>query len=334
MPASRLALALEAGAVHLPSAGPIAVFRPRADADLSPLPRERVEIVQGNKADHDAWMRRGYAVSTATPQDFAAALVELPRAKAEARALVAEASAAGGPVIVEGQKTDGVDSILREIRARVAVSEAFAKAHGKIFQFQAAPATFGDWALPAVQRLANGWVTAPGLFSADGPDPGSVALAAALPEKMPGRVADLGGGWGYLAFHVLQRRGVTECALVEVEHAALEAARQNVVDPRAQFHWADALSWSDPEPFDHVVANPPFHVGRAADPGLGAGFIAAAARLLSPRGTLWLVANRHLPYEGALNEAFREIRELDGTPGFKIYSAQRPRVPATRRQGR
>lgn len=331
MSESRLRLALETGAVHLPPLGRIAVYRPTAATDLSAFPRDRLMLVQGNRVDHDAWAGRGYAVEPTHPEDVSAAIVILPRSKTEARALIAAATAPGGPVIVDGQKTDGVDSLLREIRKRVAVSAPFSKAHGKVFQFQASPTAFADWALPHVTRLDSGWVTAPGAFSADGPDPASVALSAALPEKMPGRVADLGAGWGYLSFHVLERRGVTECALVEAEYAALEAARLNISDPRARFHWADATAFSSDTPFDHVVMNPPFHAGRVADPGLGAAFIAAAARLLGPHGTLWLVANRHLPYEAPLAAAFRDVKELDGSPAFKICAARRPAKPAAGR---
>ncbi|MDV7141420.1 methyltransferase [Tropicimonas sp. TH_r6] len=331
---SRLTFALKSGALHLPQTGQIAVFRPRAGADLSALPRERVEIVQGNRADHDAWARQGYATNITPPEDFATALVLLPRAKAESKALIAAASANGGSVIVDGQKTDAIDSILREIRKRAETTAPVAKAHGKIFQFQASPGCFADWALPPVTRLESGWITAPGMFSADGPDPASVALAKALPVKMPGRVADLGAGWGYLAFHVLERQGVSECVLVEAEHAALEAARQNLHGGRARFLWEDARAWNAPEPFDHVVMNPPFHTTRAAEPALGAAFIATAARNLASHGTLWMVANRHLPYETPLREAFGEIRELDGPPGFKILAARRPRGQSAARKRR
>lgn len=331
---SRLTFALRSGALHLPPSGAVAVFRPRAGADLSALPRERVEIVQGNRADHDAWVRQGYRVHVSAPEDFAAAIVLLPRAKAEARALIAEAAGQGGTVIVDGQKNDGVDSLLREIRKRAEVSDPVAKAHGKAFQFRPAPGTFADWARPSVERRENGWVTAPGLFSADGPDPASVALARALPEKMVGRVADLGAGWGYLSFHVLEHPEVRECVLVEAEHAALEAARQNLRDERARFLWADATVWNDEGGFDHIVMNPPFHTTRAAEPALGVAFIAAAARNLAPQGRLWLVANRHLPYEAPLAAAFAELRELDGTPGFKIFAARHPRGRSVGRKRR
>jgi len=43
--ATRLTLALGGGHVTLPGAGRIAVFGPRADADLSALPRDRVQVI-------------------------------------------------------------------------------------------------------------------------------------------------------------------------------------------------------------------------------------------------------------------------------------------------
>ncbi len=75
------------------------------------------------------------------------------------------------------------------------------------------------------------------------------------------------------------------------------------------------------EPYDTVVTNPPFHAGRAAEPALGLAFIAAAASCLAPAGTLWLVANRHLPYETALSQRFRTVREAAGGNGFKVLTA-------------
>lgn len=95
-------------------------------------------------------------------------------------------------------------------------------------------------------------------------------------------------------------------------------------DARAAFHWADALNWAAPGPVDAVVMNPPFHIGRSSDPGLGRAFIRAAARMLSPRGQLFMVANRHLPYEGDLSATFADVREIGGDNRFKIVQAARP----------
>jgi 16S rRNA (guanine1207-N2)-methyltransferase len=335
MHASRLTLALDDGAFVPPSGGRIAAIRPRAETDLSALPRDRVEVVQGFRPDHDAFARRGYATAVAPGGLYAAAVVFVPRSKAEARALIAEAAgavAAGGPIAVDGAKSDGVDSLLKELRGRVALGPALAKAHGKLAVFaNPGAAAFADWRR-APRRLPGGFLTDPSAFSADGVDPGSAALAAALPARLPARVADLGAGWGWLAAAVLAREGVEEVHLIEAEHAALAAARTNIADPRARFHWADATVFEAGAPFGAVVTNPPFHAGRVADPGLGRAFIAAAARMLAPGGTLWLVANRHLTYERALAEHFRAVEELPGPPAYKLYRATGPAAPA--RHGR
>ncbi len=331
MSRSRLSLALETGAVTIPANGQVAVMRPRADADLSALPRARVLIIQGFRPDHDAWAARGYACAVAAEGRHAATLVCVPRAKAEARALIAEAVAlTDGPVIVDGQKTDGIDSLLKECRQRADVSMPISRAHGKLFSLHAAdPAAFADWEAAPVDGPA-GFRTMPGVFSADGIDRGSALLADTLPAHLKGRVADLGAGWGYLAAEVLKRKEVTQVHLIEAEHAALQCARQNITDPRARFHWADATRFTPEDPFDVIVTNPPFHTGRTADHALGQAFLTAAARMLAPSGQLWLVANRHLPYERPLAQLFRDVAEVAGDTGFKVLTARAP----LRRQSR
>jgi 16S rRNA (guanine1207-N2)-methyltransferase len=73
--------------------------------------------------------------------------------------------------------------------------------------------------------------------------------------------------------------------------------------------------------------NPPFHAGRRPDPALGRAFVAAAGRMLTRRGELWMVANRHLPYEHALPQAFAEIREIEGDTAYKVIHARVPKHP-------
>ena len=332
MRSARLALALDTGALSLPETGDIAIFAPVAGDDLTALPRDRLRLVQGFWPDHQAFARAGYSVSTDPEGPYTAVLVCVPRAKDAARAMIAEAAARvvpGGLVLVDGQKTDGIDSLLRECRAKVGigseVSAPVAKAHGKLFWFRADPGRFTDWAaIAAPLPVGAGLQTVPGVFSADGIDPGSAALVAALPAKLGNRVADLGAGWGYLAGEVLKRDGVKEVHLVEADHAALTLARANLGDPRARFHWADATNIKLGSKMDTVVMNPPFHLWRAADPGLGAAFIRAAGALLTPGGVLWMVANRHLPYERVLAETFRDVELLPGSGAYKVYRAARP----------
>ncbi|EAQ13422.1 16S rRNA m(2)G 1207 methyltransferase [Maritimibacter alkaliphilus HTCC2654] len=318
MSSARLSHALETGALVLPE-GRIAVFGPPIGTDLSPLERDRVEIVSRFFPDARYWQGLGYRVLQAPEGTYATALVFLPRAKDAARALLAQASGCAGFLIVDGQKTDGVDSILKAVKTVAGTIGVTSKSHGKLF-WLAAP-DFPGWAGQA--RTVEGFVTRPGVFSADGPDKGSRALVDALPA-LSGRVVDLGAGWGFLARHILTSNKVTALDLVEADLTALDCARENVTDPRASFHWADATDYRPDTPVDVVVSNPPFHTGRAGDPGLGRAFIASAAAMLAPTGTFWMVANRHLPYEDALTAQFREVDEVGGTPGFKVIRASKP----------
>ena len=318
----RLPLALDRGLFAVPAEGRIGVFGARQADALSSLPKDRVDVIQRHFPDYAAFQRMGYSTTTAPVGPFALSIVCLQRSKDESRNLIAEAGRlTNGPVVIDGAKTNGADRFAKDLRARADIGEVLSKAHGKIFVVSGGD--FSDWA--AKSRVIEGGYTVPhGAFSAGGVDAGSAALVAALPETLKGRVVDLGAGWGYLAREILAREGVTHLDLVEADHAALDAAKTNIRDARAAFHWADARDWMG-EPADHVVTNPPFHTGRKDDTGLGQAFIRQAARLLKPSGTLWLVANRHLPYEKTLEDAFGRVDELNGPRSYKLYAATKPR---------
>lgn len=322
MAQSRLTTALDEGLIDRP-AGQVCVLRPAAGMDLAALPRETVRIVHGFRPDVDYWLAAGYPVDDKAGT-AALAVVCVPRSKALARAMIAEACKVAPVVVVDGQKTDGVDAIWNEVRARIGDVAGLTKAHGRLFTFPASD-RFADWAAPPPAPGKDGLYLQAGVFSGEGADRGSFILAAALPPRLPARMADLGAGWGYLGRAILAREGVVRLDLVEAESLALDCARLNVTDPRASFHWADVTRFEPATLYDGIVMNPPFHAGRTANPDLGRAFIGAAARLLSPSGQMWMVANRHLPYEAALAAAFRDHAEVGGDGGFKIIHASRPR---------
>lgn len=328
---TRLALAVEDQGLVLPGEGIIAVVNPPQDAALDALRNYTIEIVDGFKPSHDMWRARGHDAVVAVGHEYSAVIVSLPRAKTDARAMIAAAmDASAGLVVIDGQKTDGVDSLLKDMRKRVPVFGPISKAHGKLFWcVDPAPDAFADWRA-GPELTPGGFWTAPGVFSADAIDPASALLVAALPDHLGRQVGDLGAGWGYISAHVLTREDVDAVHLVEANHMALECARRNVTDPRAEFHWADACAWSPPEKLDAVVMNPPFHKGRAADPTLGQAFVSAAAGALVAGGNLWMVANRHLPYEQTLQRHFAKVLDLGGDNRFKLFHASRP----VRRAGR
>ncbi len=307
----------------VPASDTIAVWGVRAGHDISALPKTATLIVR-HQPDHGVLSNAGWSVRIDAPDAAELGLVFLPRAKAEARDMVAEAaSVCSGPVIIDGQKSDGIESLLKTLKAGADLGPPLSKNHGKLAVL-APGATLADWRLGESAKNDDGFWTAPGIFSADGVDPGSRLLAEALPAKLGARVLDLGAGWGYLSQAALSRAAVKHVTLVEADLRALDCARQNITDPRASFHWADATQFAEDGDFNSVLCNPPFHTGRAGTPALGQSFIRAAARLMKPAGQLWLVANRHLPYEAHLSAAFGVVEEIGGDRSYKLFRAARP----------
>lgn len=271
----------------------------------------------------------GIRVDPVQSDPFEHAIVFLPRAKAEAQHLIAKAinQTPDGWIIVDGQKTDGIESIAKQIAREVPSISNYSKAHGKTIWFRASDAIALKQWQSEPQQNADGFVTAPGVFSSDGIDPASALLLEHIPTDLKGTAVDLGAGWGFLSAGVLARApAIQTLHLVEDNAAALDCARTNVKDVRAQFHWNDALSWRVRDQVQTVIMNPPFHVSRSAEPSLGVRFIEAAAKMLKPAGKLYMVANAHLPYEAALEEAFKSVEVIERTNKFKVFCAVRGRV--------
>jgi 16S rRNA (guanine1207-N2)-methyltransferase len=308
---SRLFTALDEG---LDLTGTLHILRPPAGYDLAGL--SDVSVESTFYPDHQYWQAMGM-VGDGTGRG--ATLLVVPRSKTLARAMISDAIAAGGLVIVDGQKTDGIEGIYKDVRKTNTIMGVVAKGHGRLFWFEAGTAP--DWDVTV--KSPDGYKTVAGVFSETKIDIGSAQLVPHL-DALKGDVADLGAGWGYLSREILTHEGVTRLDMIEADKVALDCAVLNTNDARARPVWTDALTFSG-GPYDVVVSNPPFHTTRAGDPDLGKGFIATAARILKPRGALLMVANRHLPYEAELDAKFARVEELAGTGAFKIFRATRPK---------
>ncbi|KGM33844.1 class I SAM-dependent methyltransferase, partial [Inquilinus limosus] len=194
------------------------------------------------------------------------------------------------------------------------------------------PALRAEWAAADEPRpVADGrFLSRPGLFAWDRIDPGSALLAAHLPAELKGQGADLGAGFGYLSAEVLDRcPEVASIDLYEAEARGLELARRNL-EPYAgraelDFLWHDvAAGLPRDRRYHFIVTNPPFHEGGRADRhDLGRAFITAAAAALRQKGRLFLVANRHLPYEATLEQAFVMVRRIADDGTYKVIEASK-----------
>ena len=121
--------------------------------------------------------------------------------------------------------------------------------------------------------------------------------------------------------------GLKGIDVFEADFNALEAAKANLAEncPNvpARFFWSDLTSETPRDHYDLIVMNPPFHEGHAADHSLGAAMIRMAAKSLKSGGRLMLVANRGLPYEPVLKEAFKDSGETCRNARFKVLWGRR-----------
>lgn len=269
------------------------------------------------------------ALEDLAPASLERAVVAAPPGAIERRYVLARVLAAlrpGGALTALAPKHKGGARLRKELEGfGCAVSEE-GRRHQRICQTVRPEAPAGLGAAIAAGALQYSealelWTQA-GVFSWDRPDPGTERLVAALPP-LAGRGADLGCGLGGLARAVLASAEVTHLDLVDIDRRAVDAARRNVADPRAQLHWADARVAPELADLDFVVMNPPFHAGGVEDRGLGQAFIRRAHRVLRRGGAFWLVANRRLPYEGVLRELFARVTAVGEDGAYKIYEARR-----------
>lgn len=324
----------QAGGAH---AGTALFLRARAGVALRAAPRPGLVCEQTFRPAADALERDGWVVRDAHDDDRASypfVLVLPPRQRDEARALFARAvaqCAPGGTIVACMANDEGAKSGEADLKALCGLSGNLSKHHCRVFWATPDPAKvdpdlLARWGgLDAPRSILDGrFVSRPGVFAWDRIDAASALLAAHLPADLSGRAADLGAGWGYLSCELLARcPGITAVDLYEAEARALDLARTNLADARVPvaFHWHDVTTGL-PARYDVIVSNPPFHAqGRADRPDIGRAFIAAAADALNPRGRLWLVANRHLPYEQVLDTRFASVRTVAQDNGFKIIEA-------------
>lgn len=336
---SALFVPLASAQLRLPADGRALFLRARAGIGLREMAQPGWLCEQGFAPFADELARSGLRVGEApTDEQFALVLLLPPRQRDEARALFARALdhlQPGGTLLAAMPNAEGAKSGEADLAQLAGPVQHLSKHKCRVFW--STPDAAGidqalraEWlALDAPRETADGYLSRPGLFAWNRIDRASALLAAQLPDDLHGRMADLGAGYGYLACQIIARCAqVNAIDLYEAEARALAPARVNLA--RAQqacgrtlavdVHWHD-VTRGLPQRYDAIVSNPPFHQGRADLPELGRAFIARAADALLADGRLYLVANRHLPYEAVLGQRFREVRALTVQEGFKVIEA-------------
>ncbi len=331
-----LFLPLEDGAIDWPANGPALFLRARTGDALDEIARDKLVCEQSFKPAHDALLRAGFQMREGdAPSSLT--LVLPPRQREESRALLARAileTAQGGIIMAAVSNNEGAKTIEGDLKALAGNISSQSKNKCRVF-WATVDATRNDqtlideWAqLDAPREIDDRFASRPGLFAWDHLDAGSKLLADHLPANLKGKVADLGAGFGYLSAEVLMKNpAITHLDVIEAEQRALDMAKLNLAryGERVTFHWLDAAK-TLPDTYDAIISNPPFHVADRADRhDVGKAFITTAAGSLISGGQLWIVANRHLPYEDTLNACFKHVSVVAQNNFYKVFKAVGPK---------
>jgi 16S rRNA (guanine1207-N2)-methyltransferase len=333
--AAALDVYLEREAYAPPETGDgVVIYRAAPGTYLRPLGEvTNIRCIQTDKPLAEELSRLGYMKDEVPDNPVRLAIVFATKHREEVLyhlALAAESLVEGGTLILTAANALGAPSLERRTVELMGGVESFSKHKCRVFH---AIKYSGQMNLELLQAWkqagelrrieATGYFSCPGLFSWKSIDLGSRLLADSLPADLRGCGADLGAGYGYLSRMALERApGINVLHLFEAERKALDAAKRNLEEFESRcklhFHWADVTAGPDLTNLDFVLMNPPFHVGRGTLPALGRSFVQVALRLLKPGGRLFMVANRHLPYEGEIQALPAVVESEVQDSGFKL----------------
>jgi 16S rRNA (guanine1207-N2)-methyltransferase len=329
-----LAYPFDRDLASLPEEGRILLANPAPGAG-GPWAAARTSVWQWWKGPASAFEGGGFRLVSGDPDGdemFGAVVLRLPRQREEAQHVMASAWAVlepGGLFIVAAANDAGGARLEKDLRPFLPDLQSASKHKCRIV-----------WAQKDKQVLPKEWVsrgqlqkhgdpgiwTRPGLFSWDRIDMATGMLLPLLPDGLKGRVADLGCGTGIIANHVLKHNPDVKTMLcMDADVRAVEASRRNLGERHAgrdiEYHWTDLSQPQKFTPVDAVIMNPPFHAEKTLAIALGQSFIRNSAAMLKSGGTLWMVANAHLPYEPILQQAFKNVEKVHEGQGFKIIKA-------------
>jgi 16S rRNA (guanine1207-N2)-methyltransferase len=164
--------------------------------------------------------------------------------------------------------------------------------------------------------------TAPGLFSADRVDDGTLLLLHNLPKDAPSSVLDVGCGYGALGLPVAAEHPEAACTLLDRDIRAASVCADNAAGHGlSNVNAVPGLGYRDLPPdarFDWVLCNVPARIGPAGVAHL----MGEGARRLNPGGALHAVVIRDLV------PVVEEAARTRGWPLRRVASGERHSVLA------
>lgn len=268
--------------------------------------------------------------------------------------------ASDGRLFIAGANTEGIRAVIGDAKKLFgpAVCENY-RSRQRVAEFDGDGiiVDLPDWA--AKPGVAPGtWVEVPleigetrvslvtqaGVFAGGRIDAGTRLLLEALPDRISGRVLDVGCGTGAIGI-AAALLGADAVDLTDVNLLAIQAARENVrrlsetkdqrsaglgtglgtPEPSVQAFASDVYSACGDERYDLIVSNPPFHRGKAIDFTTADQLISEAPRHLADDGSLLVVANAFLAYSKRIERVFMRVETVAATRGYQVLRGREPR---------
>ncbi|WP_039056864.1 23S rRNA (guanine(1835)-N(2))-methyltransferase RlmG [Enterobacter sp. Bisph1] len=169
------------------------------------------------------------------------------------------------------------------------------------------------------------------VFSRSGLDIGARFFLQHLPENIEGEMVDLGCGNGVLGLQLLAQNPNSRVLFADESAMAVASARLNVeanlpqAAERSDYMINNSLSGLEPDRFDAIVCNPPFHQQSAITDHIAWQMFNDARFCLKYGGELRIVGNRHLDYYRKLKRVFGNCETLATNNKFVVLKAVKVR---------
>ncbi|MDZ7323556.1 23S rRNA (guanine(1835)-N(2))-methyltransferase RlmG [Kosakonia sacchari] len=169
------------------------------------------------------------------------------------------------------------------------------------------------------------------VFSRSGLDIGARFFLQHLPENVEGEMVDLGCGNGVIGLKLLAQNPNSRVLFADESAMAVASARLNVeanlpqAVERSEFMINNSLSGVEPDRFDAIVCNPPFHQQSAITDHIAWQMFNDARFCLKYGGELRIVGNRHLDYFRKLKRVFGNCETLATNNKFVVLKAVKVR---------
>jgi 23S rRNA (guanine1835-N2)-methyltransferase len=167
------------------------------------------------------------------------------------------------------------------------------------------------------------------VFSRDSLDIGTRFFLQHLPQRQWARtIIDLGCGNGLVGLTAARLNPDATVYFVDESFMAVASAKDNFrralgAERNAVFSVGDGLTDFAPDSADLILCNPPFHQHNTVGDQLAVSMFKQSQKVLRKGGELWVIGNRHLDYQVALNRFFGHCEMVKSNAKFVILSAIR-----------